>query len=173
LCEQRKWAKKIAPLSQTTTSLMKLLGRSGYRTSLSCILTGGFPAATLRAQPALFQCSIVAPAWGFSTKQGRTELLFSSLKFEARVGYPHVLVRGGKAFWKNKSKSATWTPRPVLLSQEGESKPDEAKRSDRHMHAPARGKFLCLLSCRYKKVGRQRHEVPGETIHSSPGKEFV
>jgi hypothetical protein len=29
--------------------------------------------------------------------------------------------------------------RPVLLSQEGESKPAKAKRSDRHRIAPARG----------------------------------
>jgi hypothetical protein len=76
-----------------------------------------------------------------------------------------VLVRGGKAFLENQSKSATWTSRPVLLSQDGESKPDKAKRVSRHMFAPARGEFLCLLSCRHKKVGRHRREAPGESIY--------
>jgi len=79
LYEQRKWAKKIAPLSPNTVSLMKLLGRSGYRTSLSCILTGGVHAATLRAQPALFQRSPVATAWGFlvSNLEALMSLIYS------------------------------------------------------------------------------------------------
>jgi len=56
-------------------------------------------------------------------------------------GHPHVLVRGGKAFLKNRFKRATWTSRQVLLSQEGESKPVKAKRFSRHTIASARGEL--------------------------------
>jgi hypothetical protein len=48
------------------------LSTSGLTFSLSCILTGGFPAATLLAQPALFQRAPVAPAWGLTT--GKSEV---------------------------------------------------------------------------------------------------
>jgi hypothetical protein len=143
LCRQRKYPKKTAPLSQNTASLMKLLGRSGYRTSLPRILTGGVHAATLRAQPALFQRSPVAPAWGFSTERVRCECLFDSISVSARGFRPHVLVRGGKAFL-NSIKERDMDVAPGFAEPGRRIKTGHGKRSDRHMSAPARVSFLLV-----------------------------
>ncbi|MEJ2451251.1 MAG: hypothetical protein P8047_11340 [Gammaproteobacteria bacterium] len=45
--QTKKVAKEHCPLSQSTVSLMKLLGQSAYRTSLSCMQTGGVAQASL------------------------------------------------------------------------------------------------------------------------------
>jgi len=164
LCRQRKYPKKTAPLSQNTASLMYCSG--GLHTGcpyLVCRLAASVPPPVGRN----LRCFNACP----SRPHGDYPLSvlgMISCSFHLRVkrgGFqPHGLVRGGKAFLYH-FKSATGMSRPVLLSQDGESKPGTAKRFSRHTFAPARGVLLLVTFLgQARKVTRHSGEAAGESI---------